>query len=783
MAYARALRVSILPIGLLLLAAVPALAQADGMETVVVVANAPLAGAAIDPSKAVGEIQTISVSDLTRNRQADVLPSAVASQLSSVSLNDEQGSQFQPDFTYRGFEASPISGVAEGLAVYQDGVRLNESFGDNVNWDLIPQFAVDTLTIQSNNPVFGLNTLAGAVTLAMKSGLTFQGADAQVSGGSYGNVTGSAEIGARDGKLGFYLGVGGVHDDGFRDHSPTRLRQAYGDLAYESGPWAMHLSLSGAKNDIDAVGPTPVEMLAEDRRSVFTYPQAIGNEMEMAQFRGSYRASDTFNISFNTYFRHFHQHLIDGNTTDVDFCDNDRAQLCLEGDNEFPGDALYDTSGHPVPASVLPPGATPGETDFTQTTTNAMGAAAQLSWTGPLAGHANNLVAGATIDYGHTDYGARGELGALLDSLRVASAGVTLDQSMSPTAQPPIETPVNVIARNIYAGFYAVDVFDVRPGFSLTASGRLNIAKVRLQDRFGTALNGSHSFTRFDSGIGAAWKIASNMTLYGGYSESNRAPTAGELSCADPASPCLLDAFLVDDPPLKQVVSRDFEAGLRGSASAGSLPGTFEWSVGAYNTNIANDILLLATDVNGFGFFQNAGDTRRRGVDARLGYRDGRWRANLSYSYLAATFRDAEVLSSDSPAADADDLIYVHRGDRLPLNPANRLTLSVDYAATPAWTVGGDLRYQGSQYFAGDQSNQEPPLAGYATLDLHSSYEIAKGYTLFGEIENVFDKRYGTYGAFTELDGLPPRFTLSNPRTISPASGRLFFAGLRMQQG
>lgn len=760
----------------------PAFAETgDGVETVVVVGNAPLSGAGIDPDKVAGEIQTISVSDLTRNRHTDVLPSAVASQLSSVSLNDEQGSQFQPDFVYRGFEASPISGVAEGLAVYEDGVRLNESFGDNVNWDLIPQFAIDRLSIQSNNPVFGLNTLAGAVTLAMKSGLTFQGTDAQISGGSFGNVTGNAEIGGRDGKLGFYLGIGGVHDDGFRYQSPSRLEQAYGDLAYESGGWTLHLSASAAHNDIDAVGPTPVEMLAQDRRAVLTYPQAMRNEMELVQFRGDYRAGDALTFSFNTYYRHFNQHLIDGNTTDVDFCDNDAAQLCLEGGNEFPGDALYGTSGNSVPASALPRGATPGETDFTQTNTNTAGAAIQMAWTAPLGGHANNLVVGASIDRGVTDYSAKGELGDLLDNLKVVGSGVIIDQSQSLTAQPPIETPVSVTGRNTYTGLYIVDVFDVTPDLSFTASGRLNIAQIDLRDRLGTALNGSHNFTRFNPGLGATWKLASNVTFYGGYSESNRAPTAGELSCANPASPCLLDAFLVSDPPLKQVVSRDVEAGVRGSWSPAGLAGAFDWNVSLYNTNVAHDILLLSTDINGFGFFQNAGTTRRRGADLKLGYRGDRWKANLTYSYLNASFRTPEELSSDSPAADADGLIHVHPGDHLPMNPSNRIAFSVDYAVTHDWGIGGDIRYQSGQYFVGDESNQEAKLPGYTTLDLHSSYTPGSGFTIFGEIENVFDQHYATYGAFTELDGLPPNFNLSNPRTISPAPGRLFFAGMRKE--
>jgi iron complex outermembrane receptor protein len=540
----------------------------------------------------------------------------------------------------------------------------------------------------------------------------------------------------------------------------------------------MHLSASAALNTIDALGPTPIEMLAQDRRAVFTYPQSMRNTMALVQWRGDYRASDTLSLGFNTYYRHFGQHLVDGNTTDVDTCENDASELCLEGDDDYPGDALYDISGNPVSASVLPAGATPGETDFTHTNSDTFGATVEMTSKDALFGHDNFFTAGASIDDGHTGYSAYGELGALLDGLRVAGVDVIIDQSLSPTASPPIETPVDVSARNIYSGFYANDVFNITPALALNLSGRLNLAHIVLDDRRGDSLNMSHSFSRFDPGAGLTYKFSDGLSAYVGYSESNRAPTAGELACADPTSPCLLDAFLVSDPPLKQVVSRDWEAGLRGHDTA--FAGVIDWNVDAYRIDVARDILLLATDVNGFGYFQNAGVTRHEGIDAHLGYRDDAWRVSLSYSWLDETFRDAEVLSSTSPAADGDGLIYVYPGDHVPMTPANRLVASADYVVTAPWTVGADLRWQSSAYYVGDESNEEPKLPGYGAVNLRSSYRIG-AFTIFGEIENLFDKRYATYATFTELDGLPPSFDLTDRRTLSPAPGRLFFAGARAQ--
>jgi iron complex outermembrane receptor protein len=333
-------------------------AIADSVETVVVIAS-PLPGGTIDPDKLPGEVQSLSIESLTRARQSDMLPNLVATELPGISLNDEQGSPFQPDFVYRGFEASPISGVAEGVAVYQNGVRLNESFGDAVNWDLVPEFAVDRFTLESGNPAFGLNAIGGAVALAMKDGFHIQGGDAELSGGSFGNVTGDAQIGVQDGRFAFYAGFGGVHDDGFRDHSETVLRQGYADAGYEDARATLHLSLAAADNEIDAVGPTPVELLAADRRSVFTTPQGINNQMELAQLRGTHKLGSGFLLSANVYYRHFAQALIDGNTTDVQACANDPAQFCLEGNGDYPGDALFDAQNRPVPVSALPAAAAP----------------------------------------------------------------------------------------------------------------------------------------------------------------------------------------------------------------------------------------------------------------------------------------------------------------------------------------------------------------------------------------------------------------------------------------
>ena len=775
--------------GLVLLTGAAAFAQTSNnssststivLPTLEVVGVSPLPGSGIDIDKVPANVQSLSSGQLWPAGQNDLVPSAVARRLSQVNLNDEQGNQFQSDFVYRGFEASPVSGVPQGLAVYQNGVRINEAFGDTVNWDLIPQFAVNRMTLQGNNPVFGLNALGGAVTLDMKNGFDFHGSDVQLGGGSFGNVSGYAQEGARFGNFAYYGAIGGTHDDGFRYHSPTSLSQGYMDLGWENNPFTVHLSVSAADNVIGAVGPTPIQLLEQDPRNIFTYPQSMHNEAQLVQLTGTYKPADFVLLSSDAYYRHFNQHLVDGNTTDVTACNNNGDFFCLEGSNLYPADVLYDSSGNQVPTSVLPPGATPGEIDYTMTNTNTFGVGLQAKFTNPVLNRENNLVVGITGDHSITSYSASGELGTLLPSLDVIGSGETIDQGLSPTASPPIEQPVGVLGVNEYLGVYGTDTFDITSRLAATLSGRYNLALIGLQDQTGIApgLNGTNVYGHFNPGIGLTYKVTENVTAYAGWSEGNRAPTPGELSCANPTTPCILDAFLVADPALKQVVSHTVEAGLRGHLTPVTIPGQFAWNLGVYRTTAFDDILLLATQVNGFGYFSNVGTTRRQGIEAGLSYNWDKWTANLNYSFLSATFLENLTLSSNSPAADANGDIFVHPGDTLPLMPRNRIVLDVEYQATPQWSIGADTKFVGSQFLVGDESNQESKIPAYGIVNLHTLLKVNKWASFFVNVDNLLNRTYYTYGAFTELDGLPPNFNLTNPETLSPSPGRVVYAGL-----
>ena len=198
--------------------------------------------------------------------------------------------------------------------------------------------------------------------------------------------------------------------------------------------------------------------------------------------------------------------------------------------------------------------------------------------------------------------------------------------------------------------------------------------------------------------IGGTYKITPEVTAYAGYSEANRAPTPLELACADPARPCIVAAFLIADPPLKQVVSRTVEAGFRGTKELNI--GTLGWKIGGFRATNADDILAIPSpEVQGFGYFQNVGRTRRQGIEAQVNLTSKTLQLYASYALVDARFLDSLTLNSRSPFADADGNIQVVPGNRIPAIPRNRVKFGIDYSVTDAFKVGGDALFVGQPVF------------------------------------------------------------------------------------
>jgi len=325
----------------------------------------------------------------------------------------------------------------------------------------------------------------------------------------------------------------------------------------------------------------------------------------------------------------------------------------------------------------------------------------------------------------------------------------------------------------------------------VTASGRYNIAHVDLADQLGKNLTGNNRFVHFNPAIGATYKVLPTMTLYGGFSVNTRTPTASEIECSNPLTPCLLPTNLAGDPPtLRQVIAHTSELGLRGKIPAlAGVGGEVSWNLSVFRTLLKDDIYGIATSVSQ-GFFQNIGDTRRQGVEAGINYRAQSWSGYLNYSFVQATFRSPLTVPSPSnPYQNALGDIQVEPGDYLPGIPEHRLKLGGDYKILPDWTVGTTLNLVSSFYYAGDESNQLAPIPGYTVVNLHTSYRPVPHFEVFASINNLFNRRYATWGILSDptgigCPGVPVNGVTNGPgvnnRFLSPAAPFEAFGGVRI---
>lgn len=754
------------------------------VETVVVTGTTPVPGSGIAIDKLPYSVETLSAADITREGSAN-LTAALNDELGSANIGENLDDPFQPDILYRGFEASPVLGTPEGLAVYQNGVRINEAFGDSLNWDLVPALAIDRVAVVSSNPVYGLNALGGAVVINMKNGFTWDGGEAGLSGGSWGQRDASAQYGANSGAFGFYIAARGLDEDGWREFSPDRIRQLYTDLSYREHGLALDLNFTGADNTLDGESPTPVQELAISHSLIFTSPQSNADRLAFVTLNGSYAANRNLALQGDFYYRNYSQGVINGNRTNYTACTVAQyAGYLCQADGATP---LRNTKGDLLPDISKGGSVAIGEIDFETIDTNALGGSLQATETASLFGHDNQLAAGASIDGATTDFGSSTELGTIDSALVVLRSGLVVDTQEN---TPWTATPVGLTATNTYYGLFATDTFNISDALAATASGRYNIAQIDLADHLGRDLSGHNTYSRFNPALGLTWKATGSLTAYAGYSEGSRAPTPGEIECSDPLKPCLLPSSLSSDPPtLRQVVSHTFEAGLRGGFAAPEPDGRFSWNADLFRTDVDDDIYGAATSLS-TGYFQNIGSTRRQGVELGVKYNDGRVSAFLDYSYIAATFESRFLLHSPQNAyANANGDIEVAPGDALPGIPSHRIKGGADYRVMPSWLLGADVVYESGQYFRGDESNQMGQLAGYTVVNLHSRYEVTDNLELFVDVTNALDARYATYGALGDptgvgAPGIPPNAVTNGPgvnnRFESPAPPIGAFAGLRV---
>ena len=734
---------------------------AEQLETpsVRVIGVTPLPGFGIPAEQIPANVQAVTGEEISRRRSIN-LPEFMNQRLPGVNVNEMQGNPFQPDISYRGFAASPLLGTPQGISVYQDGVRINEPFGDTVNWDLIPTSAISTINlIPGSNPLFGLNTLGGALSIRTRSGAQYPGTQAQLYGGSFGRRAAEAQHGGAQGELDYFASANAFREDGWRAQSPSDVRQLFTKLGWQDGTTDIDISVTHAETDLSGNGLLPGSMVAADPRQAYTLRDNTRNRMTLLTLNSTRWLTSDALWSGVAYYRD------SGKTTSS----GDVNQITDLRNNVIP----YE-NGDPHASS----------TNRTSVDQQGYGFSTQLALTSEReAGTRNILIAGAGFDHSDSAFRQTYQLG-----------GFNPDRSAMPTgAETDI---VKLDGASGTASLYTTDTYSFDPRWHMTASARYNRTAIRTTDRLSPplqppaqGLNNDLVYTKLNPALGVSYAPQNAFGFYAGFSQGNRPPSPIELGCSDRASPCKLPNAMVSDPPLKQVVSRTLEAGLRGKTETG-----LKWGATFFRTTSYDDILFASSSASS-GFFTNFGRTRRQGLETALERAQGRLAWGLNYSLVDATYQSsALLLSQANSTADANGNIEVSPGDRIPGIPRHHLNAFANYELTDRFGVSANIVAVSRQFARGNDNNRHQAdgvnflgpgeIAGYALLNLNSVWKLEKNLQLFAKINNVFDRRYATAGAlrqnFFPGGGLAPLGAQTNETFYAPGAPRGIWIGIQL---
>jgi outer membrane receptor protein involved in Fe transport len=741
--------------------AMPTLTHAESLEIekIEVISTTPLKGIGLPIEQVPASVQTVTDKQLETQKSTSIAD-FMNNNLMGVSVNETQNNPYQPDILFRGFTASPLLGTPQGLSVFQDGVRVNEPFGDAVNWDLIPVNAIAGINlIPGSNPVFGLNTLGGALSVITKNGRTHEGGAIETSFGSWGRKNTMAEFGgvSADNSIDYFISGNYFDEDGWRDFSPTTVRQLFSKVGWQNDDSRLELSYTGADNNMIGNGLIQKELMDEfGRETINTRPDQTKNTMSFLNLNGSHYFNDHVELSGNVYYRKSNRKTLNGdvnddfNSEDL-FDEDDDLNLFLAGCN---ADADDDDAEQ----------ACSGALNRSNTRQKSYGINGQLTFNQEMFGKQNQLITGFGYDQSDIDFQQSTEFGLVNATRGVDGIGVESD-----------EAEVDLKGKTKIWSLFATDTMSLNDQWNLTVSGRWNRVNIKNTDRInptGTSivdtpagpqdetLDGDHTFNRFNPAVGVTYNPAKALTLYGTYNEGMRAPTSMELGCANPNLPCKLPNAMAGDPPLQKVVAKTFEMGARGQ-----LTKDIRWTAAAYRTVNHDDIQFIATNAtNGMGYFDNVGKTRRQGMDLGIAGVMNKFTWNAGYSYVNATYQTPIELVNEVNSTVQDDVIQVRKGDRLANIPEHSLKLRMQYQATPNWSIGTTINTFSDVYARGNENNDHQAntgddnfvqdsgkISGYTVVNLDTRYNFGhSGWQVFAKAVNIFDKEYATGGMLGE---------------------------------
>ena len=790
-----------------------------------VISVSPVQGSGLDIERVPGKIQILNREKINKKKNFSITET-LNREASGISIFNLNSSPMQNDINFRGYVGGPLLGTAQSIAVYQNGMRVNESFGEVVQWDLIPDFAVNNMQIfAGGDPIFGQNAIGGAVTMEMKNGFNFQGSNLTSSGGSYLRINEVLEYGQQFDNVGVYIGANFNYDKGWRDHSESYLNTVFGDLRYRSDDnTELFVNFGQAYTDLRGNGAVPLTLMdMQGRSSVYTYPDATHNKNYYINFGGNHFVNNSLSLQGNVYYRHMERRNYNGDEFEAGDCGKgynfDRGTadgiLCSELEVTGSSDETYlDISGNTIDYTKLGLELEDDENEIesigainrSNTKQNQMGLNFQSTYDYEGFSKNNTLITGLTYEYSHNSFGASTELGILQKDRGVQGTGVLLSQDSE--GENIFVTNLEATTHNL--AFYGSNTIDLDSATSLNLSGRWNWASLKMDDQYSTALEGHHFFNEFNPGIGVTRRLG-NLNLFGKtsvyatYKESSRTPSVAELGCADPAQPCRLPNSFQADPPLDQVKNRSFEMGARGITNTYDLFGmdhSIKWDATAFAGKNFNDIIFIGGNRVGTGYFRNVGSTLRMGTELGLtGKLGDQWSWYSNYSYVRASFETHQKIASAghsenpyscsgpegygaSPTGDNNATldrascnnneayqIQVGPGDAIPGISPHIGRVGVGFSPSKKVNLFLDTEYNSQQFYRGDENNAEGrQVPGYFLLNASAEYSVkpydeGESTVFFIEGRNLLDTNFETGGilAENEVDGTGNSGTFVTP--------------------
>ncbi len=725
-------------------------AQSDSAQQVEIIGTSPMEGLGVDRNvlpygslvvrrQAIDAAQPANTTDLLTRR------------LPGMQVNDVQGSPFQGDLAYRGYRASGLLGAPQGLSVFLDGVRINEPFGDVVLWDLLPEYSLQSVSVVPGaNPAFGLNTLGGAIAFTTADGRSAPGGRAELGFGSFGRKRIDASYGHHDAASGWhqYIGATAFDEDGWRDESPGKLGNVLARLGHSDGATDWSVSLLAARSTLIGNGLVPrftfddegnrTPDLNETRyQAVYTHPDRTRNELGQLTFNWSHQLDDASRLQALAYVR----------STERDTTNGDVA----------------DEAGEIASLNT------------TTTKQTAYGAAFSLA----RRSGDHQWQVGASVDANRVRFRQSEQPGAF-----DASRGVVAEAGEEPALSAAVDGDA------VTVGLYATDTWRVAERTHITGTVRGNRSRVSNQltsmdDDTGLLdeqPRETFTYTSLNPAIGVTQGFSGNASVFANIARNTRVPTAMELGCADPNEPCRLPAGLQSDPFLEQVRATNFELGARWRPATGQ-----RLELMLYRTDNRNDIVFGSVSTTGqLGYFQNFPKTRNQGADLAWQGTLGALSLDASASWLKATYE------ADGTLRMGERNVTVAPGTRMAGVPKNMFKIAGDWLFAPGWSIGADVQRNGSRVVQGNEDGLiedggtervDFTLPGYTLTNLRMSWRPMPSLEVLARVNNVFDKRYASYGAIGEtVFDAQGNYTgdEADALFIAPGTPRSVFVGLRL---